>query len=261
MRPCVRLLAFGVLLPAALSLGGCGGQQDMLTQGEGTASRGLRVAGAALAGGLPQAALNATRSVLERDPNNVQALMQQADALTTMGQADAAAEAYRRILSKDASPSREQARQARLGVGRVDLAAGRAQAAEATYRELIAAAPKEPGGHTGLGIALDLQGRHKDAQEAYRAALALNDTDGVRANLGLSLAMAGDAAGAVAMLRPLAGSAAGPRVRHNLAFALALSGDRAGAERALAPDMPREQVVAALSGFDAFKFAATEGEQ
>lgn len=250
MKSGVRWLALG----AVMVLAGCSGPQDMLTQGEGTSARGLRVAGAAMAGGLPQAALNATRQVLERDPNNVAALIQQAEALGALGQADAAGEAYRRILSRDASPSREQARLARLGLGRSDLSAGRAGPAEATYRELVAANPKDASGHVGLGIALDQQGRHKEAQGAYRTALGLNDAPSTRANLGLSLAMSGDTAGAVDMLRPLASDpSATPRVRHNLAFALAMSGDRAGAERALAPDMPREQVVAALSGFDAFR--------
>ena len=252
MRAGMAFVALGM----ALFLGACGGHQDFLTQGEGTSSRGIKVAGAALAGGLPQAALNATRNVLERDPHNVQALLQQAEALTAMGRPDAAGEAYKRILSKDASPSRDQSRQARLGVGRAELAAGRAAAAEATYRELVAASPKEAAAHSGLGIALDLQGRHADAQQAYRAALAQVESDGTRANLGLSLAMAGDAAGAIQILRPLATDpSASPRIRHNLAFALALSGDRQGAERALLPDMPKEQVVAALSGFDAFRTA------
>ena len=250
MKSGVAFMAVAV----ALSVGACGNRTDQLMLGEGTAARSIRVAGAALAGGLPQAALNATRAALERDPDNVQALMQQADALTSMGRMDAAAEAYKRVLSREASPTREQARQARLGVGRAELAAGRAVEAEATYRELLAIAPKEAAGHSGLGIALDLQGRHADAQAAYRVALAQTDSDATRANLGLSLAMAGDAAGAVALLRPLAADpAASPRVRHNLAFALAQSGDRTGAERALAVDMPREQVVVALSGFNAFR--------
>lgn len=245
-----------LMIGLALSLGACGSQTDQLMAGEGTTSRGLRVAGAALAGGLPQGALNATRGVLDREPHNVQALMQQAEALTLMGRADAATEAYKRVLSREASPSREQSRQARLGVGRSALAAGRATEAEAIYRELVASAPNEASGHSGLGIALDLQGRHADAQAVYRTALALSDSDATRANLGLSMAMAGDTRGAIEVLRPLAADpAASPRIRHNLAFALALSGDRTGAERALAPDMPRDQVVVALSGFDAFRTA------
>ena len=247
MNPRLKLVSLG----AALAVGACA-EASGLAGSAGSA----RFANAALAGGLPQAALNATRTVLERDPHNVQALLQQGDALAALGRGDAAAEAYRRALSPDASANDNQARHARLGIGRAELAAGRAEQAEAVFRQLVAGAPKDAAGRSGLGIALDLQGRHRDAQAEYRTALAQGDSDGTRVNLGLSLAMAGDAPEALAVLRPLAQDpAATPRVRHNLAFALALAGDRAGAERILAPDLPRDEVLAALSGYTAFRSA------
>lgn len=263
MRPTGAKASRAAALGALLLLGACAGtnRADMLTKGEGTSARGVRVAGAALAGGIPEAALHATRQVLERDPGNVDALMKQADALTELGRPDAAAEAYRRVLGRDASPSREQAREARIGLGRVDLAAGRGAQAEATYRAMVADSPDNAAAHSGLGIALDLQGRHRDAQAEYRKSLALTDSDGTRANLGLSLAMAGDSTGAVEMLRPIAADpAASTKVRHNLAFALELAGDRRGAERTLGLDLPRDQVAEALSGFDAFRVAAVPAE-
>ena len=244
------LLALGT----ALLLGACGGRVDRITEGEGTPARGLRVASAAMAGGLPQAALNATESVLSRDPSNVEALLKQAEALTNMGQDAAAGEAYRRVLSREASPTREQLRTARVGVGRADLAAGRGKEAEATYAALAAANPGDPVGYNGLAIALDQQGRHQEAQAAYRKALAIADTAATRSNLGLSLAMSGNAADALAILRPVAMQAAAiPRIRHNLAFALELAGQRDEAKRTLAADMPRGEVTAALAGFDAFR--------
>ena len=258
MRSYGRLMALG----AALLLGACGVQQDRLTQGEGTAPRGLRIASAAMAGGLPQAALNATQGVLDRDPANVEALIQQADALTALGRPDAAAEAYRRVLAKDVSANRAQMRLARVGAGRADLAAGRASEAEAIYAALVAAAPDDPVGHNGLAIAYDQQGRHGEAQAVYRKALALADTSATRSNLGLSLAMSGDTAGALELLRPLARDvASNPRIRHNLAFALEMAGDREGAHRTLAADMPRDQALAELSGFAAFRTTpATAGK-
>ena len=254
MQSRTRLMAFG----AVLLLGACGAQQDRITQGEGTAPRGLRIASAAMAGGLPQAALNVTQNVLDRDPGNVEALIHQADALMALGRPDAAAEAYRRVMAKDVSPSRAQLRLARVGVGRVDLAMGRASEAEAIYAALIAATPDDPVGHNGLAIAFDQQGRHDEAQAAYRKALTIADTSATRSNLGLSLVMSGDTVGALELLRPLASeSASNPRIRHNLAFALELAGDREGARRALAVDMPRDQVLAELVGFGAFRVAPT----
>ncbi len=248
------LLALGT----ALLLGACSGPADRLTLGEGTSARGLRVANAAIAGGLPQAALNATEGVLSRDPSNVAALLTQAEALTAMGQGSAAAEAYRRILSRDASPTRQQLRTARLAVGRADLAAGRGKEAEAIYVTLAAADSSDPVGYNGLAIALDQQDRHGEAQAAYRKALAIADTAATRSNLGLSLAMSGNVADALAIMRPAVAEASTvPRIRHNLAFALELAGQRDEAKRALAVDMPRGEVAAALAGFDAFRPVGT----
>ena len=244
------LLALGT----ALLLGACSGPVDRLTQGEGTSSRGLRVANAAIAGGLPQAALNATEGVLSRDPSNVAALLTQGEALTAMGQGPAAAEAYRRILSREASPTREQLHTARLAVGRADLAAGRGKEAEAIYAALAAANSSDPVGYNGLAIALDQQDRHGEAQAAYRKALAIADTAATRSNLGLSLAMSGNVADALVIMRSAAAETSTvPRIRHNLAFALELAGQRDEAKRALAVDMPRGEVAAALAGFDAFR--------
>ncbi len=253
MTSCKALLALGT----ALVLGACSGPVDRISQGEGTAARGLRIANAAMTGGLPQAALNATEGVLSRDPSNVAALLKQAEALTAMGQDAAAAEAYRRILSRDASPTREQSRIARLAVGRADLAAGRGKEAEAIYATLAAADSSDPVGYNGLAIALDQQDRHTEAQAAYRKALAIADTAATRSNLGLSLAMSGNVADALAIMRPVAAASTIPRIRHNLAFALELAGQRDEAKRALAVDMPRGEVAAALAGFDAFRPAGT----
>ena len=61
---------------------------------------------------------------------------------------------------------------------------------------------------TDLGIALDLQERHAEAQAAYRQALdAAPDLDAARVDLGLSLALSGDGAAGAQVLRPLAASA------------------------------------------------------
>ena len=248
------LLAFGT----ALLLGACGGPVDRITQGEGTSARGLRVANAAMAGGLPQAALNATEGVLSRDPSNVAALLAQGEALTAIGQGAAAAEAYRRVLSREASPTREQLHTARLAVGRADLAAGRGKEAEAVYTTLVAANSSDPVGYNGLAIALDQQSRHGEAQAAYRKALAIADTAATRSNLGLSLAMSGNVADALVIMRSAAAETSTvPRIRHNLAFALELAGQRDEAKRALAVDMPRGEVAAALAGFDAFRSVST----
>lgn len=249
-----RFRPFPALLLACL-LAACGGPDLMVRTSSGT--RSLQFADAALSGGMPQAALNATRAVLERDPRNVRALLQQGDALAVLGRGDAAAEAYRRVLDGAAGAAERDVRRAQLGAGRAELASGRAEKADAVFRAYVEANPRDGDGRTGLGVALDMQGRHREAQREYRAALALAESDTARVNLGLSLALAGDAQEAVQVLRPLAQASDAPlRVRHNLAFALATAGDRVAAERILAPDLPRAQVAAAMAGFNAVRTAA-----
>ena len=78
-----------------------------------------------------------------------------------------------------------------------------------------------------LGVALDMQGRHVEAQANYRRAIQLAPNYlPTRSNFGLSLAITGPAQEAVAQLAPIAtacGSDA--RVRQNLTFAYAMAGD------------------------------------
>src|SRR5206468_8194127 len=78
-----------------------------------------------------------------------------------------------------------------------------------------------------LGVALDMQGRHAEAQANYRRALELApEYLPTRSNFGLSLAITGSSQEAIALLAPVAtarGSDA--RIRQNLAFAYAMAGD------------------------------------
>ncbi len=78
-----------------------------------------------------------------------------------------------------------------------------------------------------MGVALDMQGQHEEAQVRYREGIALApDFLALRSNLGLSLAISGRGPEAVAQLAPLAsGHGADARIRQNLAFAYAMSGD------------------------------------
>lgn len=240
-----------VALAAVLALGACsGGGLKIATVNQPPLRDGLpslRVADAALAGGMPQTALNITRGLLAADPGNVPALLKQAETLALMGQADAAAECYTRVLAK--APHEEAAL---LGLGRIQLATGQAPAAEALFRRALAAAPANATAENDLGIALDMQDRHADAQEAYRSALRVEPGQAApQVNLGLSMALSGNANGALAILRPLAADpSAAPKVRHDLAAALSIAGDTASAAHILQQDMPTDQVKAAMAGYE-----------
>src|SRR5271167_1881346 len=96
--------------------------------GKGGGAPGVNIADAALGGGMPQTALNVTRSILQSDPRNVGALVRQGTALAQLNQPDAAMEAYQRALAVDPA-----AAAALLGLGRLELSRGSAVDAEHSF--------------------------------------------------------------------------------------------------------------------------------
>jgi len=84
-----RIISIGLLMSlAACATGGAADQQS--------GKPGVNIADAALDGGMPETALNVTRTILLSDPHNVDALERQGIALTQLNQPDAAIEAYQR---------------------------------------------------------------------------------------------------------------------------------------------------------------------
>src|SRR5262249_41109170 len=91
----------------------------------------------------------------------------------------------------------------------------------------------------GAGVALDLLGRHSDAQARYEAALKV-DTNYLpaRNNYGLSLVSAGRVPEAIEiLLAAVQNPDATLKTRGNLALAYGLSGDEVQARRWLRADM------------------------
>ncbi len=146
-----------------------------------SASR-LDTADAALRGGSAPVALQITGAVLANSPNNVQALEIQGDALTVIGQYDAARSAFETALQQDPSSDR-----ARIGLGRLLLSTDPARA-EKLFLEVHQRNPRDTTALNNLGVARDLQGHHEDAQLAYRQALGISpDLNAATVNLALSL--------------------------------------------------------------------------
>jgi Flp pilus assembly protein TadD len=196
-------------LLATLALAGCGQPAPM----GGTATP--RLADAALQAGYPQMALSVADHILAREPNNVPALVARGDALINSGRTDDAAEAYRKALAvKPGDPA------ANLGLGRIMLRHD-PHAAERLFRTALASRPDDAVLLANLGVALDLQERHVEAQTAYRHSLQIApDAAATKANLGLSLALSGNGEEARRLLAPLAAApSASQVVRDNLAVA------------------------------------------
>lgn len=196
----------------------------------------LRVADAALAGNAPEVALNVTRSILQSDPFNAAAQLTQAEALYAVGELAQAAAGYRTVLTVQ-----PRSVQARLGLGRVMLAREEAKEAEAAFRAALALEQRAPA-WSNLGIALDLQGRHAEAQAAYREALRLDPgNEGARTNTSLSIAMANGAPLPAAPVGQVQLSAAEPSPPTAQPFAPALY------DRVLPPPRPALTRLTALA--------------
>jgi Flp pilus assembly protein TadD len=239
-RPKSRSLTLSLLI----LLASCSGSSDKRA---GTPT--VNIADAALEGGMPDTALNVTRSILQTNPRDVGALERQGVALSQLNQPDAAMEAYKRALAVDPA-----ATTALLGLGRLRLSHGNAADAEHDFAKLLAMTPNDTTAMNDLGVALDLQGRHEAAQVQYLKILNLDANDRIASvNLALSLSLSGQAGKSVEMLRgPGSRPDATPRVRQDLAVALALSGNSKEAKKLLLTDLSPSDAVAALAGYEAF---------
>lgn len=239
-----RALRGGVAGLLLAGLAACAGTPS--PSADGTAvDTGL--AQAALHAGAPADALQLADRVLARHPDNTAARLVRAEALSGLGQAGPARADFARVLQ-----STPESGAALLGLGRLQL--GRDPAtAEALLRRALAAAPDNAAAETDLGIALDLQGRHRAAETAYRLALAAHPgLTAARVNLALSLAMQGEGPQAVALLHGLAGDPqAGAKLREDYAAVLTMAGEHSQAAAILAGDLPPPQAAAALRAFAA----------
>lgn len=207
----------------------------------------LRVVDAALAGGAPELALRMSEDILAKHPRDVGALVRRGDALFELNRGEAAAASYTQALALE-----DDNVPARIGLARTRLATDPA-AAESILTEIVGHDPHNATAENDLGIARDLQGRHADAEAAYRAAIsAMPENQAIQINYGLSLALAGHPAEALRVLRPIAENPdATPRARQDLAVALTLSGDTEGAEKLLGKDLSADQVADAITGYRA----------
>jgi tetratricopeptide (TPR) repeat protein len=161
--------------------------------------------------------LNAALARIARDPRDIAALVDAGDAANAMGDPEAAAGFYKRADAIAPSNPRVKAGMARALVLQGD-----------PVKAIPLFAQAEAGGGAGdvtadRGLAYDLVGDTATAQTYYRTAMARRDDDEVRRRLGISLAIAGDAAGAEAMLMPLLRKQDKPAWRSH-AFALAIAG-------------------------------------
>jgi len=181
----------------------------LIRMGDATWRRGNTAAAARFY----QAAANAA-------PNDPVPTYKLARALQAMGAHVAAADSYRKVLLL-----RPGNADAKRQIANTLISLDKPQEAIVLYQEVIAAGG-DYRAFNGLGVALDMTGKHKDALAAYRAGLAKEpESLTLKNNLALSMALAGQYTSAARVLRTVtAHPQATARHRQNLALVYGLAG-------------------------------------
>lgn len=207
----------------------------------------LDVARAALSSGSAVVALNVTTGLLATQPRDVAALLVHGEALVALGRETEAEANFAQALEIEPGSI-----DGRMDLGRLRIHTAPAQA-QAMFLSVVHDAPRNKAALNDLGIVYDIQGNHVAAQAAYRHALEVDPMmQAAEVNLALSMALTGQAADAVSILRPLADSpGAVPLIRQDLALALTLSGGRLEAARILGETMAPDQVERTLQAYAA----------
>ncbi len=148
--------------------------------------------------------------------------------------------------------------EALYGLAKTSIDLGKYDMAEAQLERALQLNDNDPRIYNAMGIVKDQQGEHDVAQALYRTGLLIDpDNVSLRNNLGLSLALTGDQAESVAMLRGVAGEArAGTVGSRNLALAADYNAPADVMVARDAPDGPIEIRTADLEDDDTEELAA-----
>ncbi|WP_376091712.1 tetratricopeptide repeat protein [Roseomonas sp. CCTCC AB2023176] len=244
MTTALRRTALAAALPvlATCALAACGG-----TSSDRQTSRAMvRLGDRMLESGELDSAAGFYRGAGERDPTDPEPRLRLATILARQGDQDGATRGYLEVVAAD--PSNAEARvAAAAGLLRRGTPAA-AQLAEETLAPVAGPGSRSARALRLRGVALDLLGRQGDAAEAYRRGIALAPADpDLRANLALSLAVAGQADAAVEEARrAVAVPGSGDAHRGNLVLVLAMAGRaaEAGVEARTLPAGEAENVLA-----------------
>ena len=182
----------------------------------------VRQADEARRAGNPDNAIPLYARALQANPDGLEAKLGLGQSYLSIGAGDEAAAQFRDVLARRGGDTA-----ARRGLASALIAMGQPALAEQQIDAALQADAHDYRALNLLGVSLDMQGRHAEAQANYRRGIEMApDYIALRSNYGLSLAITGPALEAVAQLAPIAGSGrADARVRQNLAFAYAMAGD------------------------------------
>ena len=221
-----RPATFCAVAALAVGLSACAGTSEPArTAGRGsetsTAEALARIAHTSLDSGDAVSASSMLKRAHELDPKSAPILAELGRTLGLLSAWPEAAEAYRQataLAPNDATMHHGYA-SALLKLNQLALA-------EIEYRAALKI-HEDASSLDGLGVTLDLQGRHDEAVVAFRKAYQLEpQSPATRTNLALSLALWGASDEAITLLAPVAAAAdADSRQRQNLALVFGLAGE------------------------------------
>ena len=186
----------------------------------------------------PAEALSRYLRVLSQRPNDLDALTGAGRAALDVGDASAAIGFYARAEQVAPRNGRVKA-----GLGSAMVQMENAKAALKLFDDAVDLGVPEPEIASDRGLAYDLRGDSRRAQQDYALALKIGaDPETIR-RFALSLAITGDRQGAMTLLDPLLRRQDVPAWRAR-AFVLALTGDPLAADVAAKQVMPRPQAEA-----------------
>lgn len=244
-----RVSAIGLTIGLALALSGCGGNATKTgnTQSYDTI---MHIADATRGAGDANGSIALYRKAGEVAPNRPEPQLALGRIFLDFGRPGDAVEAYR-LAVKLSDNSVEALR----GLANAYLAARRPELAAEPLAEASEKNPHDANLLQALGVAADLSGDHRKAQDNYRRAIAAEPmSDGAANDLALSLALSGDYSQAIAILGPLAnGLRSTPRERQTLSLIYGLSGDRDQAARYARMDLSEAAVGQNLAYFDSLR--------
>lgn len=228
MRGLVRLV-LGLSVGACAVLAACT-SADFRHEATLTTNARLQVAEAAESSGDSDLATSIYTAAAANEPANIALQLRCAEALARAGKVAQARQILaERLHGNDRPPDLVRA------LALIDVVAGEPTQALSEFNELLAANPGDIRALVDKAVALDLLGKHTEAQAIYRQVMVTAPSDtAARNNLALSIMLEGRMASALEMLVPLQdGDTAPPRLRINLGILYAANGNLEQSRRLL----------------------------
>jgi Flp pilus assembly protein TadD len=249
----MKLGAMGPLLAGVLMLGACAHTVKTSVQGVGpenasdaqpvtevtkdqVAQSLVRVADSLRENGDYKTAIGVYERARQTDPKNFELSLGLAKSLWAVGDWEDAGRAF-----EDAHAIDPHNKEARIGIANALIATGRLDEAIDQFKSLMVDIPEEPKVYSGLGIAYDLKGDHKDAQLRYGMGLEVAPKNtALTNNLAVSFALEKDFSTAEELLKTMPDN---PKTRQNLALVFGLADKPQEAAKMARMDLNEEDVA------------------